>query len=97
MKIMYPIFASVAGAITALSFRPFKDLTPLQIGMSIFVGWSFAYFLGPFVVHTILGTNNDVRMQGGIYYLLASGSNALIPIAVKWLARAFNMNPEKGE
>ncbi len=62
--------------------------------MAVFVGFSFAYFVGPLVIGWIFGTGPiESRQLGGVYYLLASGSNALIPYAVKWISRVFG----KGE
>jgi hypothetical protein len=95
MRLLFPIVASVAGAITALSFRPFKDMTKGQAVLAVFVGFSFAYFMGPFVVRVVLGESHDARLQGGIYYLMASGSNALIPLAVKWLGRVFGLQEDR--
>lgn len=95
MRVLYPIVASIAGSITALGFRPFKDMTPAEIGMALFVGASFAYFFGPWAVRAVQTvTGDDVRLQGGVYYLLATGSNAFIPLAVRWGARAFGFRQE---
>jgi hypothetical protein len=94
-RIVWPILASVAGAITALSFRPWKDMGPAEIGLALFVGASFAYFVGPWVVQMM--KPDDPRMQGAIYYVLASGSNAMIPLAVKKLSIFFGTRPEEGK
>lgn len=88
MKALYPVVASLAGAITALSFRPFANMTKGEIGMALFVGASFAMFVGPWAVHLLPESiTSDIRLQAGIFYLMASGSNALIPLAVRWLGR----------
>jgi hypothetical protein len=97
MRFLYPILASVAGAVTALSFRPFKGLTAGQIALAVFVGFSFAFFTGPLAVRAILGANPDARMQGVVYYLLASGQNALIPLAIKWLGRGAGFQAQEPE
>ena len=95
MRVVYPILASVAGSITALGFRPFKDMSPVGIGMALFVGASFGYFFGPWALWTMQRvTGDDVRLQGGIYYLLATGSNAFIPMAIKWGSRFFGVQQE---
>ncbi len=84
---LWPLLASVAGAITALSFRPWKTLSPVEVGMALFVGASFAFFVSPVVIHLLYGKGPvDPRQLGGIYYVMATGSNALIPAAVKWLS-----------
>lgn len=95
MRILYPVAASLAGAITALSFRPWQSMSKGQITMALFIGVSFAIFFGPWAIHLLFGDGpGDPRLQAGAYYLMASGSNALIPMAVKWLARAFGFQPE---
>ncbi len=87
--------ASVAGAITALSVRPFKGMTAGQIVFSVFVGAASAIYLGPFVVRALLGQDADMQLQAGIFYIIATGNNAFIPAAVKWTLR---MSPfGKGE
>jgi hypothetical protein len=95
-RALYPVIASLAGAVTALSFRPYKDMSPAQIAFAVFVGFSFAYFVGPWVIGVVLGKSNDIRLQGGVFYLLASGSNALIPMAVKWISRVFGSQTGEG-
>lgn len=60
--------------------------------MAVFVGATFAIFVGPFVVK-VMGVS-EPKLEAGIYYLMASGSNALIPLAVKKLGQLFNVKPE---
>src|SRR5687768_2670867 len=87
------LLASFAGALTALSFRPFKDMTRGEIAIALTVGASFAIFVGPWVASMLFGEGPvDIRILGGLFYLLASGSNILIPMAVKWLGRVFGSN-----
>ena len=90
-RFLWPLLASAAGAITALSFRPWRDMTPAQIVMALFVGASFAFFVSPLILNLIFGKGPvDARQLGAVYYVMATGSNALIPAAVKWLGlRAF--------
>jgi hypothetical protein len=98
MRVLYPIVASIAGSITALGFRPFKEMAPIEIGMTLFIGAAFAYFCGPLAVKAAQSlTGDDVRLQGGIFYLLATGSNAFIPLAVRWGARTFGFRQEDGK
>lgn len=88
--------ASVAGAITALSFRPFSEMTRGEIALALFVGASFAFFVGPLVVRLMFGNAEpDMRIVGAVLYLLATGSNALIPRAVERLGRVFGEGKEK--
>ncbi len=75
--------AALAGAITALSYRPFDQMSRAQIFFSVFVGASFAIFVGPWVVGKFSPDTNDLRWTGACYYLLATGANTLIPLMVK--------------
>ena len=97
-RILYPLLASIAGAITALSFRPYKAMSNFEIGLSLFVGASFAMFVGPWVAFMVFGNGPaDMRMMGALFYVMASGSNVLIPLAVRWLSRSFGMKSEDGQ
>lgn len=98
MKWLWPLLASLAGAVTALSFRPFKSMSPIDIGMAIFVGAAFAWFVSPWVCQVIFGNSPpDIRILGGVFYLMASGSNILMPFAIKWLRRLFGSQLTEGE
>lgn len=86
----WAILASFAGALTALSVRPFKNMTPGEITLALSVGASFAIFVGPWAAKLLFGDGpTDVRVLGGLFYLMASGSNILIPLAIKKLASFF--------
>ena len=88
MRWLWPLLASLAGAITALSFRPYAKMTPVDIIMALFVGSSFAWFVSPWVNHLIFGSGpTDIRILGGVFYLMASGSNILIPVMVRRLRK----------
>lgn len=80
--IIYICVAAVAGAITALYFRPWQDMTWPQIGFAVFVGTTFAIFVAPLLFRNIA----DQQVAGGIFYLMATASNAMIPLFIKWLA-----------
>lgn len=87
-QFMWTLLAALAGALTALSYRPFRDMTVLDVALALFVGASFAIFAGPWFVRIILGSGQqDARMIGALYYGLASGSNVLIPAFVRWLRK----------
>ena len=43
-SVAYTIMAALAGAVTALAFRPWKKMTGLEIALTLFVGFSFAIF-----------------------------------------------------
>lgn len=93
---IWPLLASLAGALTALSFRPFKDMTRSEITLAMAVGTSFAMFVGPLAAWWIFGTGPvDFRIFGGVLYLMASGSNILIPLAVRKLGQLFGVKNEE--
>ncbi len=96
MRFLWPLLASLAGAITALSFRPYRDMRPIEIAMSLIVGTSFATFVGPLAAVWIFGTGPvDIRMLGATFYLMASGSNVLIPLAIRKLSGFFGTEGSK--
>ena len=96
LRIFWPVLASLAGAITALSFRPFKQMSRIEIVLALIVGTSFATFVGPLAAAWMFGEQPaDIRLLGGMFYLMASGSNILIPLAVKKVGSFFGI--EKGE
>lgn len=81
---LYAILASLAGALTALSFRPFKSMSKGEIALALFVGASFALFVGPLAALWMFGRGPvDIRLFGAILYTMASGSNILIPFVIK--------------
>lgn len=86
----WPLLASLAGAVTALSLRPYRHMKPIDIAMALFVGTTFAVFVSPWVAQTAFGYEPPgIRVVGGLYYLMASGSNILIPVAIRWARRVF--------
>lgn len=92
---LWPLLASLAGAVTALSFRPYAKMSPVDILMALFVGTTFAWFVSPWVAHTAFGYEPPgIRVVGGLYYLMASGSNILIPVAIRGLKRFFGSQKE---
>lgn len=87
------VLASFAGSLAALSFRPYQSMTRLEIAISLTVSATFAIFVGSWVATQIFGTDPvDIRLLGGLYWLMATGSNILIPLAVKKLGSLFGSN-----
>jgi len=96
LRFMWPLLASLAGAITALSFRPYRDLRAIEIAMSLVVGTSFATFVGPLAAFWVFGRGPvDIRLLGALFYILASGSNILIPLAIKKISGFFGQETPK--
>lgn len=91
---LYTILASFAGALTALASRPFVNMRASEIALSLVIGGSFAIFVGPWVVTMIFGQAPvDTKIVGAVYYLMASGSNVLIPIAIRRIGGAIGAEP----
>lgn len=98
MRWLWPLLASLAGAVTALSFRPFKRMSPVDIFMALFVGTTFAWFVSPWVAHASFGYEPPgIRVVGAVYYLMASGSNILIPFAIRRLRTVFGAQTSENE
>lgn len=94
---IWALMASIAGAITALSSRPFKKMNRIEVIVSIMAGTSFAFFVGPWVAKWVFGDGPvDIRVMGGLFYLLASGSNVLIPLAIQKLTSLAGLKEEEG-
>lgn len=89
-RLIWSLLSSIAGAITSLSFQAWRNMSMAEIMMSLFVAASFAFFVGPLVLKSV----QDLRMSGAILYLMATGSNVLIPRAVKWLTKVFGDSAE---
>lgn len=90
MPQVYVIIAALTGAITALSFMRWKEMSRVEILLTLGVGASFAIFVTPWIAHSLLGipTSNSQALAA-LTWVSASGSNILIPMAIRWLGRAF--------
>jgi hypothetical protein len=79
--------AALAGALTALSFKQFQPLTVRERVMLVFVGFVFAIFVGPLIVGWVLPNEQaNSKIVGALYYLIAAGSNWLLPAVIERLA-----------
>ena len=84
LRIIWPFLAAVAGSITALSFRLWQSMSRGQIAMALLTGTAFATFVGPLMADWVFGRGPvDFRKYGALLYLMATGSNILIPLLVK--------------
>jgi len=90
---IYVILASLAGSITSLGFVSLKTMSRNQILLSLFTSFSFSYFFGQAVVRWVQ-SGADARYQGAIFWLLATGSNTFISLAIKWGSRLFGSQQE---
>ena len=85
----YIAMAAIAGAITALAFRPWQKMTKGEIFLTLFVGFSFALFVTPWIAESVFGiAYNNLRVIAAITYVFASGSNILLPVIIRSFSRA---------
>lgn len=88
----YLLMAAIAGSVTALSFKQWKSMSYGEIWLTLFVGASFAIFVAPLLAEWLaIGSPRGVA---ALTYISASGSNVLIPVAIKWLKRVFGPDKE---
>jgi hypothetical protein len=93
LDFLWLLMAAMAGALTALSFKQFQPLTTRERIMLVFVGFVFAIFVGPLIVGWILPDERaSSRIVGALYYIIAAGSNWLLPWAIE---KATGIRPEK--
>jgi len=87
-KVVYPAMAAFAGSVTALAFMRWKEMTRVEICLAVFVGFSFAMFVTPWIAHLIFGVSEaDARTTTGLTYVMATGSNTILPTLVRRLNR----------
>lgn len=82
---VWSLISSIAGAIVSLSFQAWKDMTPGEIFMALFVASSFGFFVSPLVLEWM----DYSRFAGSVIFLMAAGSSVLIPRAIRWLSRVW--------
>jgi hypothetical protein len=83
-RLVYTGMAAVAGAITALSFMKWREMSWPEVMLTIFVGAAFALFAVPWIAADWAGMDlENLRAICGVTYLGATGSNILIPVAIR--------------
>lgn len=91
---VWAVIASIAGALTSLSFEQWEGMTKGKIFLALFVAASFGFFVSPIVLVKV----HDVQVAGAVIWVMAAGSNILIPRAVKLMSglmdRVFGTNSE---
>lgn len=96
LRMVYTLMAAIAGAVTALAFMRWKDMGTTEIGLTLFVGASFAIFVTPWVAHIVFGVNQgDIRTVAALTYVTASGSNVLLPTLIRKLNKL--LGAEEGQ
>lgn len=86
----YVLMAALAGAVTALAFSKWRDLSRGEILLTLVAGFSFAVFVTPWAAEQFLGLeDNNVRGIAALTYIFGSGSNILLPVLIRWTGRLF--------
>lgn len=95
-RLGYVTVAAAAGAITALAFTKWRDLTRTEILLTLLAGFSFAIFVTPWVAQSFLGIEpSNVRAIAALTYIFGSGSNILLPVLIQWITRVVRGNSEE--
>jgi hypothetical protein len=82
--------AALSGAITALAFTNWKEMSALQACLTLIAGFSFAVFVTPWIAESIFGIQaENIRAIAGLTYVFGSGSNVLLPKLIKWVSTFF--------
>lgn len=89
IQYVYGVIGSIAGGISSLTVSGWKNKSRTEVWLSIFVAATFSFFVAPLMFAGWM----DTRAAGGIFYLMATGSNVLIPPSVRWLRRLAGVDP----
>jgi len=91
-RLAYIAMAALAGAITALSFLPWKTMSWAEIAMTLFVGSAFAIFGVPWIAADWAHMDiENLRAICAVTYFGATGANVFIPLVIRKLKKSFGM------
>lgn len=91
---LFVSLAAIAGAMTSLTFRPYKTMLWWEIALAFTVSLGFALSVGPLVaefsarsiVRLLGGDANgpvNLRIFGAVMWLLAASSHVVIPVLIR--------------
>lgn len=89
--------AAVAGAVTALSFRGWKEMTRTEIVLTLFVSASFSVFVVPWLAYSYFGPTPDIRALAFAIYVGGSGANTFLPLIFRWFSKRTATEGEVGK
>jgi hypothetical protein len=82
--------AAAAGSITSLSMMPWKTMGWPERVLTLFVGFSFAYIVGPWIGNSVFGIKReDLGAICGATYIAGSAWNIFLPLVIKRMKAAF--------
>lgn len=79
---IYLLMAAVAGSVSSLSMRKYREMSAVEIAISLFVGATFAIFVTPLILGPTVGADVETQKVAGITYVMATGWNILMPFAI---------------
>ncbi len=83
---LWVTLATIAGAITSLTLRPYREMPAIEIALALFVSATFAMFVGsPIAAEAARwwgGGKVDLRAFGLVMWVMAAGAHFLIPVVI---------------
>lgn len=87
---LYLFMAAIAGSVSSLSMRKYRDMSAVDIVLSLFVGGAFAIFVTPLILGPTVGVGAvTTEKVAGITYVMACGWNILMPFAIAKIRSMF--------
>lgn len=91
-RVLYIIMSAIAGSVTALSFMKYKQMTWVEIGFTLFVGFAFAVIAVPYIAADWLKMDiGNLRAVCFAVYTGGTAWNVLIPVVIKRFKAAVGM------
>lgn len=88
-RTLYTIMSGIAGSVTALSFMKYKEMTWVEIGLTLFVGFAFAVIAVPYIAADWLKMDiGNLRAVCFAVYTGGTAWNVLIPVVIKRIKAA---------
>lgn len=80
---VYVVGAAAAGALTAVGAAKWRDMSRIEVGLTLITGFTFAIFVTPWIAHEWLGIpETNYRAIAGLTYVFGSASNILLPLII---------------
>ena len=83
MRHVWMVMSALAGAVTALAQMTYKEMTWVQIALTLFSGFGFAVFFMPSVAQWMGIDEANIRATNAIVYIGGTGWNILLPFAIQ--------------
>lgn len=93
---LWMILATLGGAASSISFRPYKDMTWRDILLAFTVSATFSLFVGSlvaeFVARWLYGPGPvNLRVFGAVMWFMAAAAHFLIPVGISRVKRAISV------